>query len=210
MSFALNAAPVEGFSFNNQKTKTKSKEGLQTTYERIMNIEKKLNQKQVKSNEKAMSTVSVMDDADDEGLVNFNPHSNPELIQKGTRGNEADALKPVQHVLHKESESDKEGLLSQTNENGFESNPYMLLSKEESQYIKPMKQPIQKQPNSHEKRDKSIEEMERKLNYLIKLMEKKKEQNTQYITEEIVLYAFFGVFMIYVADSFTKVGKYVR
>jgi len=41
-------------------------------------------------------------------------------------------------------------------------------------------------------------------------MEKKKEQNTQYITEEIVLYAFFGVFMIYVVDSFTKVGKYVR
>jgi hypothetical protein len=72
------------------------------------------------------------------------------------------------------------------------------------------KQPIQKQPNSHEKRDKSIEEMERKLNYLIKLMEKKKSQNTQYITEEIVLYAFFGVFMIYVVDSFTKVGKYVR
>ena len=73
-----------------------------------------------------------------------------------------------------------------------------------------MHQPIQKQPNSHEKRDKSIEEMERKLNYLIKLMEKKKSQNTQYITEEIVLYAFFGVFMIYVVDSFTKVGKYVR
>lgn len=203
MSFALNAAPVEGFSFNNQKTKTKSKEELQTTYERIMNIEKKLNQKQAKSNENAMSTVSVMDDEDDEGLVNFNPHSNPELIQKGTRGNEADALKPVQHVLHKESESE-------TNENGFESNPYMLLSKKESQYIKPMHQPIQKQPNSHEKRDKSIEEMERKLNYLIKLMEKKKSQNTQYITEEIVLYAFFGVFMIYVVDSFTKVGKYVR
>ena len=42
------------------------------------------------------------------------------------------------------------------------------------------------------------------------MMETQKNDNVQYLTEEIILYGFFGVFIIYVIDSFTRVGKYVR
>ena len=53
-------------------------------------------------------------------------------------------------------------------------------------------------------------ELEEKLNYLIHMMEDQKDEKVNGITEEIVLYCFLGVFIIFVLDSFAKVGKYVR
>ena len=51
-----------------------------------------------------------------------------------------------------------------------------------------------------------------KINYLIQLLEDQKHEKTQNITEELILYCFLGVFVIFVIDSFTKAGsrKYVR
>ncbi len=49
-----------------------------------------------------------------------------------------------------------------------------------------------------------------KLNYMINLLEEQQDQKTGSVTEEVVLYTFLGVFIIFVVDSFTKVGKYTR
>jgi len=49
-----------------------------------------------------------------------------------------------------------------------------------------------------------------KLNYMINLLEEQQDQRTGNITEEVVLYSFLGVFIIFVVDSFARVGKYVR
>lgn len=49
-----------------------------------------------------------------------------------------------------------------------------------------------------------------KINYMINLLEEQQDQKTGSVTEEVVLYSFLGVFIIFVVDSFTKVGKYVR
>jgi hypothetical protein len=49
-----------------------------------------------------------------------------------------------------------------------------------------------------------------KLNYMINLLEEQQDQKTGSATEEVVLYSFLGVFIIFVVDSFTRVGKYVR
>lgn len=54
------------------------------------------------------------------------------------------------------------------------------------------------------------QELMTKLNYLIHLLEDQKEEKVGSITEELVLYCFLGVFIIFVIDSFVKVGKYVR
>jgi hypothetical protein len=53
-------------------------------------------------------------------------------------------------------------------------------------------------------------DLEKKLNYMIHLLEDQKDERVGGITEEIVLYCFLGVFIIFVLDSFAKVGKYVR
>ena len=49
-----------------------------------------------------------------------------------------------------------------------------------------------------------------KLNYVIHLLEEQQDQKTGSVTEEIILYAFLGVFIIFIIDSFARAGKYVR
>ena len=49
-----------------------------------------------------------------------------------------------------------------------------------------------------------------KLNYMINLLEEQQDERTNNVTEEVVLYSFLGVFIIFVVDSFARVGKYVR
>jgi hypothetical protein len=49
-----------------------------------------------------------------------------------------------------------------------------------------------------------------KLNYMINLLEEQQDQKTGSVTEEVVLYSFLGVFIIFIVDSFARVGKYVR
>ena len=49
-----------------------------------------------------------------------------------------------------------------------------------------------------------------KLNYMIHLLEEQQDEKTNNVTEEVVLYCFLGIFIIFIADSFVRVGKYVR
>jgi hypothetical protein len=49
-----------------------------------------------------------------------------------------------------------------------------------------------------------------KLNYMISLLEDKHDEKTDNVTEEVVLYSFLGIFIIFIADTFVKAGKYIR
>lgn len=49
-----------------------------------------------------------------------------------------------------------------------------------------------------------------KLDYMIHLLEQQKEQKTESATEEIILYSFLGIFIIFVLDTFARAGKYTR
>jgi hypothetical protein len=62
--------------------------------------------------------------------------------------------------------------------------------------------------------DKPIDHKEsqllEKLNYMIYLLEEQKDEKTGQVTEELILYVFLGVFVLFVLDSFFKTGKYSR
>ncbi len=49
-----------------------------------------------------------------------------------------------------------------------------------------------------------------KLNYMITLLEDQQDEKTSNVTEEVVLYSFLGIFIIFIADTFVRAGKYVR
>jgi hypothetical protein len=49
-----------------------------------------------------------------------------------------------------------------------------------------------------------------KLNYMIHLLEEQQDQKTGHVMEEIILYSFLGIFLIFIVDSFARAGKYVR
>jgi hypothetical protein len=60
---------------------------------------------------------------------------------------------------------------------------------------------------SHSENYKTLVE---KLNYMINLLEEQQDEKTNNVTEEVVLYSFLGIFIIFIVDSFARVGKYVR
>ena len=49
-----------------------------------------------------------------------------------------------------------------------------------------------------------------KIDNILNLLEEQKMVKTSHITEELVLYLFLGIFIIYILDSFVKVSKYTR
>lgn len=49
-----------------------------------------------------------------------------------------------------------------------------------------------------------------KLNYMITLIEDQQDEKTNNVTEEVVLYSFLGIFVIFIADTFVRAGKYIR
>lgn len=49
-----------------------------------------------------------------------------------------------------------------------------------------------------------------KLNYMIHLLEEQRDEKVDSITEEVILYSFLGIFIIFIVDSFARAGKYVR
>lgn len=46
-----------------------------------------------------------------------------------------------------------------------------------------------------------------KMNYMIHLLEEQKDEKSGDVVEELILYGFLGVFMIFMVDSFSKVGR---
>lgn len=64
--------------------------------------------------------------------------------------------------------------------------------------------------NMSQVENSSNKEVLQKLNYLITLIETQSDEKINSVTEELVLYGFLGIFIIYVLDSFAKAGKYVR
>ena len=66
--------------------------------------------------------------------------------------------------------------------------------------------PYSQNYNSNEKN----KDLLNKLNYIISLLEEQKDEKTNNVIEEVILYTFLGIFIIFVIDSFAKASKYVR
>jgi hypothetical protein len=61
--------------------------------------------------------------------------------------------------------------------------------------------------NGYDKNNKLLME---KLNYMIHLLEETHDEQTNNVLEEVILYSFLGIFIIFLIDNFIKVGRYVR
>ena len=45
---------------------------------------------------------------------------------------------------------------------------------------------------------------------MITLLENQQDEKTSNVTEEVILYSFLGIFIIFIVDTFFKAGKYTR
>jgi len=64
--------------------------------------------------------------------------------------------------------------------------------------------------NEIEPKRHTNQELLDKMNKILEMFEDQKEIKTGQKNEEIVLYCFLGVFIIYIMDSFVNIGRYSR
>jgi len=69
---------------------------------------------------------------------------------------------------------------------------------------------MQQQYNSNNEENPTQDVLLKKLNYMISLLEDQQDEKTNNVTEEVILYSFLGIFIIFIADTFVRAGKYVR
>jgi len=152
----------------------------------------------------ALNTLHAFNEEDD-NLSNFNPPP-PPTIQKKPE-NETKSFNPYKNEVQ-ENFNEKMEL------NNLESN--FLTQEKANDYYKNL---FSNTNNNIPKYNyQQLDQLEttnynvllNKLNYMIHLLEENKDEKTNNVIEEVVLYSFLGIFIIFLVDSFTKVGKYVR
>ena len=149
--------------------------------------------KKAKPSKKALEFLNSMDsykneEEDDDSLADFNPPPNPELTS----------------LPNEKKEEEVDSALSPEAFNNINVSEEKI-KQYYNNYI-PYYENATNVPNIHGSKD----DLMKKLNYMIHLLEENKDEKTNTVTEELILYMFLGVFVIFVVDSFAKAGKYTR
>lgn len=134
-------------------------------------------------------------DGDDEGLANFNPPPKAELTKLPE-----DVVENLDNQNSLNQPSDDSAITVE----GYNNLNNDVMKNYYDSYVPYYNNP-QNQSTFQNK-----DELMKKLNYLIHLMEENKDEPNKNVTEELVLYMFLGVFTIFVIDSFARAGKYTR
>ena len=193
MSLATYASPYNNDNnniSNEKKPKIKNK-----TIKRREPMSNRMNNPKL---EAMIHSVNDIDNnASDEELANFNPLDPPEMASLSNNDNNSD-------------NSDNNGNYSQENE-GFSSEQFSQLPGEYAkQYYQQYVPYVNQMSDDNSPNGVSKDEILHKLNYIIHMLEEQQSESTNNATEEIILYSFLGIFIIFVVDSFARAGKYVR
>ena len=186
-SLVMSAAPVN-YEENNNNNQKKTVEKKNQTYKN-KNQPKKIDKNMLHELYKSDNTDSDLDDMGD-----FIP------VQK-----------PIQNINIQKQNTHTPPI--QFNDNPIDQTSYNNLQATQQndiyqQYVDNYNSYVQPTPTRNNLDSNS--ELLKKLDNILYLLEEQKEEQTHLITEELILYVFLGVFIIYVLDSFVRAGKYVR
>jgi hypothetical protein len=176
---------------------------------------------------------SIQDNSDESELVDFNPPPRPTLNNKNPTfegiqnqnkitnngvNNDIDSEQPV-IVTQQKIDQVKNDTTQQVVQNRVYPQPmdsyegYQDMPKNYSKQFYKNYVPYFNQngytnltSNSNQNKDQLLE----KLNYMIHLLEEQKDEKTGHVIEEVILYSFLGIFIIFIVDSFARAGKYTR
>ncbi len=190
LPLAMSAAPLEGFEnnksiLNSRKNKTIKKEPFENKHtSSIENLENSINK---------IKTIHNSED-DSPELANF--------VKEYQHANYDSKPLPPPKMINDFPDNIEENvyLNQKTPPHTFNQNQDYSLIEGDYKNIK----------NNSNINPPNKEEMIKKLDYLIYLLENQKDIKSGSVTEELILYSFLGVFIIYVLDSFVKVAKYTR
>ena len=209
---AMTAAPIEATG-----------ENLKGTQEVIDNL-KKIN-KQNRTRRRLETTKSQPDTTerypkktlhkelesdfgDENNLSNFTPMSSPESVGVERRKEKEILKEDERNEIQNQQVSPYASLSNQQSEQPANINDVPMGSDINLEDYRKNIATYYQQPPNQPLANKS--ELTDKLNYLIHLLEEQQDERTENVTEEVILYSFLGIFIIFVVDSFARVGKYVR
>jgi len=235
MSLAIYAAPFENDSNNdyndnnliNKKRLTHNKTQKKNYGESFINQSQSFDKNKVNSILEKIHN-KTEDDEDEHIKPNFDPPPKPE----SSGGERAERMRPKEPMSNMYKIFGKAPQPNYEEENNLDLNNYSTNygdDKSVEDYYKNMLPSYtpEKNPNNRPyynqragaQSNYTINDMSsgtsqdillQKLNYMINLLEEKQDEKTNNVTEEVVLYSFLGIFIIFVVDSFARVGKYVR
>jgi len=177
------------------------------------------NNENVQNMLKLINNSNGYENDDDNGLVDFNPPPRAEVSTKtgspapSTANVQFDYEKPsivTQPAFDINSEKNVEAVKPRQypapldSYEGFNTLPKTYASNYYKQYV-----PYFNQAGTSGQ-DMNKNQLLEKLNYMIHLLEEQKDEKTGHVMEEVILYSFLGVFIIFIVDSFARVGKYTR
>lgn len=175
---------IEGMTNNNKKENNKRFSKNKTRKNAPPSSSSRVESMMAKIHENANK-----DDDDEDGLASFDPP--PRSVSSG-----------VERMRERDTRNDDDD--EQVTTENFDE---MQGNQWQQEYYK---QHIPMYTNAASNDVNTSGELLEKLNYMIHLLEEERDVKQGNVTEEVVLYCFLGVFVIFVVDSFAKVGKYVR
>lgn len=139
--------------------------------------------------------------SNDKNMGTFTPISPPHSASSDRlqNGMEVSSNHPVQSITHNQEMINK-------NVESFSQLPGTYAKQYQQQYIPYYNQSSDDLSPNGANRDELLE----KLHQIIFMLEEHKNNKNANSTEEIILYFFLGIFIIFIIDSFARVGKYVR
>ena len=165
--------------------------------------------------QKKMYEIHNNDDTDEDediSIPEFIPPPNPVLTQQRfNKTIKKVEYKPIQTNIYN-TDIDNLGLSSNDIDNNNEIDAFNHLgigdetSPADYNTVMPYFTQATNNSNLHGSRD----ELMKKLNYMIHLLEENKDERVENVTEELILYMFLGIFVIFIVDSFARAGKYTR
>ena len=213
MSFAFTASP-----YNSNEDENNGESSNSTiTYkkeQRNKTLRKSLSQKPSPKVTEMLNTINNSNDAEtykieDTGdhMANFNPPVYPQstVLNKTPIANNDDTVNNYNANYNAPLPGQKQSTDNQVTVESFNNLPNTYSNDYYKQYV-PYYNQISQGSGGSGNKDQLLE----KLNYMIHLLEEQKDEKTGHIMEELILYSFLGVFMIFIVDSFARAGKYVR
>jgi len=216
----LNAAPFNSDEEENKNIREENNKRLSSSLNRTIknrnNSENNDNKNRERNrriqkllNDNNMNNNLTNNESDD--LEDFNPPSHPAIQEpkKIVKENFTfDNMKSeLLHNYHEEESQNHHQNDNPVNKENFQQLPANNLQ----QYYEKYNAYLNSQNNyNNQSMTVSNEELLKKIDNILFLLEEQRETRTNYVTEELILYVFLGIFVIYLVDSFVKVGKYIR
>tara|TARA_Y100000816_G_scaffold188054_1_gene136823 strand:+ start:4435 stop:5016 length:582 start_codon:yes stop_codon:yes gene_type:complete len=193
MSYFVNAAPIEETSISDLKKKPR-------------------NHTLKRHNKPKLPNINFNEDEND--LADFKPLAPPKLQEPHMTKN------LEQEFIHEGFKNEQEQVSNYPQK--YDEKPMSKMQQHQQfmnnikNNLHPTNSSLEYNPPAHshnitaEELSEDQKELKKKIDYMIQLLEQQKSEKTDGVLEDVILYSFLGIFMIFLAESFTKSGKYVR